>query len=44
MKKPNMALREIRDITPHLVFEGHIVPKTFLRERKRRKLGFYKKK
>ena len=43
MKEPNMALRGIRDIIPHLVLEWHIVPKTFLRERKRRKLGFCKK-
>ena len=44
MKEPNMALREIREIRPHLVLEGHIVPKTFLRERERIKLGFRKKK
>ena len=44
MKEPNMALREIRDIRPHLVLEGHIVPKTYLREEGEEKLGLCKKK
>ena len=35
MKEPNMALREIRDIRPHLVLERHIVSKTYLRGRVR---------
>ena len=32
MKEPNMALREIRDIRPHLVLEGSFEPKTFWRQ------------
>ena len=38
-----MALREIRDIRPHLVLEGSFEPKTFWRqerEREREELGF----
>ena len=41
MKEPNMALREIRDIRPHLVLEGLLEPKTFWRqEREREEIGF----
>ena len=48
MKEPNMALREIMDIRPHLVLEEHICAflcqKRFGEESERGKLGFCKKK
>ena len=40
MKEPNMALREIRDIRPHLVLEGSFEPKRFGDKRGREELGF----
>ena len=44
MKEPHMALKEIRDIRPHLVLDGHIVPKTFEKRVRGENLGFCKKK
>ena len=35
MKEPNMALREKRDIRPHLVLDGTLCQKRFERERVR---------
>ena len=34
--KPNMALRETRDLRPHLVLEGSFEPKTFWRQERER--------
>ena len=42
MKEPNMALREIRDIRPHLVLEGLFEPKTFWRQEGERKSRVWK--
>ena len=42
MKEPNMALREIRDIRPHLVLESLFEPKTFWRQEGERRARVWK--